>query len=625
MPNYSSLETQVTAIKAEISSSLAASAYSAQDLVYVAKALQALGTVVAPDGVSNITVNDNIYLGTLSEGFATTASLTNPTLVVTTTATDYAQIAFSNRSANANASTDLILYSNNGTDASGYIDMGITSSNFADPDFTITGKGDGYIFMVGADAGSEDRGNLVFATSDTGTQNKIIFAAGGLASDNEQMSITPDVNVHIEIDTPSTSPTTGALTVVGGVGISGDVNIDGTITFGGAGTTVETSNLAVSDPLIFTGNVNQGDALDLGFVGEYATTVSTITKSVSNKALTSNVATLTTSATHGFAVGDIAVVTGVDATFNGTYYVKAVPTTTTFTYDKTNANVTSAVATGSVSVSLQRRFAAVSRDASDGVIKFVKDITTKPTSTINFSEAGSGFATIKVGGAEIGSVTNTEIGYLSGVTSAIQTQIDSKATASLYATLANPTFTGTPVAPTAAADTNTTQIATTGYVVGQGYLKSSTASSTYAPLTAANLTRPVLTSAFETATVSATAATGTVNVDISTSAVKYYTSNATADWTFNFRGDSGTTLNSLLANGQSATVAFLVTNGSSAFKPTAFQVDGSAVSVGAGTLKWQNGTAPAAGNANSVDSYTFTIIKTASATFTVLGAQTRFA
>jgi hypothetical protein len=620
MPNYSSLETQVTAIKAEISSSLAASAYSAQDLVYVAKALQALGTVVAPDGVSNLTVNDNIYLGTLAEGFSTTASLTNPTLVVTTTKTDYAQIAFSNRSANANASTDLILYANNGTDASGYIDMGITSSNFADPDFTVTGKGDGYIFMVGAEAGSEDRGNLVFATSDTGTQNKIVFAAGGLSSDNTQMSITPDVNVHIEIPTPSTSPTTGALTVVGGVGISGDVNIDGTITFGGAGTTVETSNLAVSDPLIFTGNVNQGDALDLGFVGEYASTVSTITKTVSNKALTSNVATLTTSATHGFAVGDIAVVTGVDATFNGTHYVTGVPTTTTFTFAKENANVTSAVAAGSVSVSLQRRFAAVSRDASDGVIKFIKDITTKPTSTINFSEAGSSYAAIKVGGAEIGSVTNTEIGYLSGVTSAIQTQIDSKATASLYATLASPTLTGTPLSTTAAADTNTTQIATTAYVVGQGYLKSSTASSTYANLTGAQMTRPNFTTPTETVTVSATAATGTVNVDLSTSAVKYYTSNATADWTFNFRGDGSTTLNSLLANGQSATVAFLVTNGSTAYKPTIFQVDGSTV-----TPKWLNGSAPSFGNASSIDSYTFTIIKTASATFTVLGSQAKFA
>jgi hypothetical protein len=621
MPNYSSLETQVTAIKAEISSSLAASAYTAQDLVYVAKALQALGTVVAPDGVSNLTVNDNIYLGTLAEGFATTASLTNPTLVVTTTATDYAQIAFSNRSSNANASTDLILYSNNGTDASGYIDMGITSSNFADPDFTITGKGDGYIFMVGAEAGSEDRGNLVFATSDTGTQNKIIFAAGGLASDNEQMSITPDVNVHIEIDTPSTSPTTGALTVVGGVGISGDVNIDGTITFGGAGTTVETSNLAVTDPLIFTGNVNQGDALDLGFVGEYANTISTITKSVSNKALTSNVATLTTSATHGFSVGDIVVISGVDTVFNGTHYITTVPTTTTFTFAKTNANVTSAVATGSAAVSLQRRFAAVSRDASDGVIKFVKDITTKPTSTINFAEAGSGFAAVQIGAltaasATIGDVSNTELQYVNGVTSAIQTQLDAKlatATASsTYAPLDNPTLTGVPAAPTAAADTNTTQIATTAYVISQGYLKTTN--------TGAQLTKPVLTSAFETVTASATAAASTVNVDINTSAVKYYTSNATADWTFNFRGDGSTTLNSLLANGQSATVAFLVTNGATPYKPTVFQVDGSAV-----TPKWQGGTAPAAGNASSIDSYTFTIIKTASATFTVLGAQTKFA
>jgi hypothetical protein len=75
MPNYSSLSTQITEIKNEISSSLAASAYTAQDLVYVAKALQALGSVVAPDGVSNITVNDNIYLGTTAEAFATTAAL----------------------------------------------------------------------------------------------------------------------------------------------------------------------------------------------------------------------------------------------------------------------------------------------------------------------------------------------------------------------------------------------------------------------------------------------------------------------------------------------------------------------------------------------------------------------
>ena len=636
MPNYSSLSTQIDAIKSEISSSLAASAYSAQDLVYVAKALQALGTVVAPDGVSNITVLDNIYLGSTAEAFATTAALTNPNLVIAVTETDYAQIAFTNRSSHVDASTDIILYTNNGNDASGYIDMGITSSNFADPDFTITGKGDGYIFMVGADAGATDQGNLVFATSDTGTQNKIIFAAGGLASDNEQMSITPDQNVHIEIDTPSTSPTTGALTVVGGVGISGDVNIDGTITFGGAGTTVETSNLAVTDPLIFTGNANQGDALDLGFVGEFANAISTITKTVSNKALTSNVATLTTSATHGFSVGDIAVITGVDATFNGTYYVKAVPTTTTFTFDKTNANVTSAAATGSVSVSGQRRFAAVARDASDGVIKFLTNITTKPTTTINFSEAGTVYADIVVDditadaitatSATIGDVSNTEIQYLNNVSSNIQTQLDAKlasaTAASIYAPLASPTLTGTPLSTTAAVDTNTTQIATTAYVVGQGYLKSATASSTYAPLTNASLVSPVLQSPEEVITVSATAATGTINVDLASSAIHYYTANSAADWTFNFRGDSSTTLNSTLNVGGTISVAFMITNGSTAYKPaaTSVQIDGVTV-----TPKWSGGTAPASGNANSIDVYTFTIIKTASATYTVLAAQTKFA
>ena len=636
MPNYSNLSTQIEAIKSEISSSLAASAYSAQDLVYVAKALQALGTVVAPDGVSNITVNDNIYLGSAAEAFVTTAALTNPNLVIVVDETDYAQIAFSNRSSNANASTDIILYTNNGTDASGYIDMGITSSNFADPDFTITGKGDGYIFMVGAEAGTTDRGNLVFATSDTGTQNKIIFAAGGLASDNEQMSITPDQNVHIEIDTPSTSPTTGALTVVGGVGISGDVNIDGTITFGGAGTTVETSNLAVTDPLVFTGNANQGDALDLGLIGEYATSVSTVTATITNKALTSDVATITTSAAHGFVAGDIVVITGVDATFNGTHYITGAPTTTTFTFVKDAANVTSAAATGSAAVSLKRRFAAVARDASDGVIKFITDITTKPTTTIDFSEAGTSYADIRVDditadaitatSATIGDVSNTELQYLNGVTSAVQTQLDAKlasaTAASTYAPLASPTLTGTPLSTTAAVDTDTTQIATTAYVVGQGYLKSATAALTYAPVLNASLVSPVLQSPEEVITVAATAATGTINVDLATSAIHYYTANSAADFTFNFRGNGSTTLNSMLNVGGTISVAFMITNGSTAYKPaaTSVQIDGVTV-----TPKWNGGTAPSSGNANSIDVYTFTIIKTASATYTVLGTQSKFA
>jgi hypothetical protein len=228
--------------------------------------------------------------------------------------------------------------------------------------------------------------------------------------------------------------------------IDGDVSIAGTITFGGSGTTVETANLSVTDPFVFVGTNNQADTVDLAFIGEYASTVSTITRTVSNKALTSNIATLTTSADHTYLAGDVVVVSGVDATFNGTYNIIAVPTTTTFTYAKVNANVTSAVATGSAAVSARRKFAGMARDASDGVIKAFKDATTKPTSTINFSEAGLAFADVQVGGLTassltVGDVSATEIGYLDGVTSAIQTQLNAKAN------LAGPTFTGTVTLP----------------------------------------------------------------------------------------------------------------------------------------------------------------------------------
>lgn len=270
------------------------------------------------------------------------ATLTNPVVVVDTNLNDYAQIAFQNRSAHADASTDFIAYTNNGNDSAGYIDMGITSSAFNDPAFTITGAGDGYIFMVGATGGA-DKGNLVLATGSTGSQNKIIFAAGGLSSNDSQMVITPGTNVHIEIPTASTSPTTGALTVVGGVGIQGDVNIQGNIVFGGAGTQVGTANLAVEAPFIFTGDNSTSQTNDLGLIseGKYVL-ATTLTSVVENKALTSNVATLTTRAAHTYLVGDSVVVAGVDATFNGTYSVATIPTSTTFTYAKTSGNVASA-------------------------------------------------------------------------------------------------------------------------------------------------------------------------------------------------------------------------------------------------------------------------------------------
>ena len=131
---------------------------------------------------------------------------------------------------------------------------------------------------------------------------------------------------------------------------------------------------------------------------------------------------------------------------------------------------------------------------------------------------------------------------------------------------------------------------------------------------------PAILGAIETANVVASAATGTINIDAKTSTVWYYTTNASANFTLNIRGNSGTALNTLLSTGQSITVVFLNTNGSTAYYPNAFQVDGASV-----TPKWQGGTAPTAGNASSIDAFSYTIIKTASATFTVLASQTKFA
>lgn len=130
----------------------------------------------------------------------------------------------------------------------------------------------------------------------------------------------------------------------------------------------------------------------------------------------------------------------------------------------------------------------------------------------------------------------------------------------------------------------------------------------------------VLLNAAETTTVSATAATGTINFYVNSQSVLYYTSNASANWTLNVAFSSGTSLNTAMSTGQTVTIAFLVTQGSTAYYESTFQIDGTNV-----TPKWQGGSAPSKGNASGIDVYTYTITKTASATYTVLASQTQFA
>lgn len=301
-------------------------------------------------------VNGYAYIGNGATTFASTANLTNPVATFKfdngTADNSFAQLAFTND--DATSSTDMIVYMDNGDDSNGWMGMGIAGSEFDDATYGITGPGDGYIFHNAID--DTYKGNMVFATGEEGSENHIIFAAGGYSSGNTQLVIIPNETVHIEIPTESTSSTTGALVVAGGMGvngnvnISGDVSIAGTITFGGSGTTVETENLAVTDPIIFVGTGNLTDSIDLSFIGERAgATTLDPTATIQTKSLTSNVATL--GITYGplsepFKAGDSVVITGVDGTFDGTYTLTAVGTSpVTISYTKVAANVASTNAT----------------------------------------------------------------------------------------------------------------------------------------------------------------------------------------------------------------------------------------------------------------------------------------
>jgi hypothetical protein len=210
---------------------------------------------------------------------------------------------------------------------------------------------------------------------------------------------------------------------------------------------------------------------------------------------------------------------------------------------------------------------------------------------------------------------------------------------------ASPTLTGTPLAPTAAPGTSTTQIATTAFVqnvagalgtmssqnanavaITGGTINGATvgattaAAGTFTTLSATTaLNASGVTTLGETTAVSATAATGTINYDVKTQGVVFYTANATGNWTVNLRGDGSTTLNTLMAVNDTRTVTFMVTQGATAYYNSAVTIDGTSV-----TPKWQGGVAPTSGSINAVDIYTYAIVKTASATYSVFASKTDF-
>ena len=546
----------------------------------------ASGTVSA-----DLTVGDQAFIGPGAATFAgvSDADLTNPALVVRfdngQTEDSFAQIAFQND--DPTSSTDIIAYMDNGDDAEGWVGMGIAGSQFNDATYGITAPGDGYIF-ANTKPGNGRNGNLVIATGDAGDQNKLVFAAGGFASGDTQMSITPastgvNANVHIETPTESVSPTTGALTVVGGVGISGDINvlgdmsIVGNFSFGGGQTSAE--NLAVTNPLVFVGDQNNADTQDLGLVGEYSSPVTISTATVNNKALTSNVATLTTAAAHNFLVGDRITVADVDATFNGTYAITAVPSSTTFSYAKTSANVTSAAVspTGTADAVTRRKFAGVVRDASDTKLKFFQDATTKPSSTINFSEAGLSYADIKVDDIEADVITAT----------------------------GNVSFGGT-LTSTGLINANGGLTVASGQTLTSSGTLTVTGGATFSGTTDVQELRETV--------VDVTLSSNVGTLDWTAGNIYYIATAPTGNMTFN-------ATNVPSDASRVMTINVFVTQGSTGYIPTLFQIGGASQ-----TIRWAGGSAPTpTSSAGKIDVFSFTMQRTSGGVWIVYGtASTNF-
>ena len=125
---------------------------------------------------------------------------------------------------------------------------------------------------------------------------------------------------------------------------------------------------------------------------------------------------------------------------------------------------------------------------------------------------------------------------------------------------------------------------------------------------------------FEKANITGSAPPATFNVDVTSGSIFFRSGSTTANWTTNFRGDAGTTLNSMMYNGQSLTLAVIVNQGASTvYSSSTYQIDGASV-----TPKWQDGLTPTS-SVNAQDIYTYTIIKIASASYNLFASQTKFA
>lgn len=260
-----------------------------------------------PTFSGNISVRADGNFGT-ADG-PTLGGMPNPIVTMVANSNNYVESYIVNYNNGTFASSDIVCYPINGTDAAGWIDMGITSNTYNQAAYSVTGPNEGYLFMS-APSGSSTSGNLVLATDSTGTYNSIQFYAGGFnqakSTFDFQISststfslnkfgigITPvstldvggtantgaltSTSASITDVSDSTSISSGALKVSGGMAVTknvyigGNLNVTGNVFFNGNTVIISGNNLSVNDSLIYMAADNPANLFDIGLVGHFTT------------------------------------------------------------------------------------------------------------------------------------------------------------------------------------------------------------------------------------------------------------------------------------------------------------------------------------------------------------------
>jgi hypothetical protein len=188
------------------------------------------GALVVPGGVGirgNVNVQDT---GQLVVGINLAPSLPDSPLHTAGDTNSYFQIHNQNVNSGIYASSDYVATANNGNDESFYINMGITSNNYAHPDFNMSGPNDGYLYVQGGDlriATGSTLTNIEFWLEGTAsTSTGLLFTTTNVGT---KVATIEKSGVTVWSYTSATSTTTGALQVRGGAGIAGDLWIGGVI------------------------------------------------------------------------------------------------------------------------------------------------------------------------------------------------------------------------------------------------------------------------------------------------------------------------------------------------------------------------------------------------------------